>query len=78
MHAVMASITSIHLPGRVGRYCSEPPLAFPRTEASKVANGGLGTACDASQHRQQAGATLGFVFAKLPYTSPYTHALVCV
>ena len=39
----MASITSIHLPGRVRRYCSEPPLAFPFTEAS---NGGLRTACE--------------------------------
>ena len=76
----MASITSslftyqCHLPGHVRRYCSEPLLAFPWTEASKLANGGS----DASQRGQQARATLGFVFAKLPYTSPYIHALVCV
>ena len=28
--------------------------------------------------RQQARATLGFILANLPYTSPYTDALVCV
>ena len=33
----MASVSSIHLPGRVHRYFSEPPLFFPWTEASKVA-----------------------------------------
>ena len=33
--------------GRVRRYCSEPPLAFPWTEVSKAANranGGSGSA----------------------------------
>ena len=66
-----SSYCSIHLPGRVRCYCSELLLAFPWTESSKVANGGLHTARDASQRRQQARA-------KLPYTSPYTHTLVCV
>ena len=55
--------------GRAGRYSSEPPPAFPWTEAFIIvasrADGGLSTTCNTSQHRQQA------VFAKFPYTSSY-------
>ena len=45
--AVMASILIFTYQGRVRRYCSEPPLAFPWTEVSKAAqkaNGGVGSA----------------------------------
>ena len=43
----MASILIFTYQGRVRRYCSEPPLAFPWMEVSKAAqkaNGGLGGA----------------------------------
>ena len=68
--------------GRVWRYCSEPPLAFPWTEVSKAAqkaNGGSGSAEIPLSVGSKLELLLGaLVFAKFPYTSPYTHAFVHV
>ena len=74
----MESIINIQLQRMHPALLQQNSTRFSGTEASKVANGGLRNASDASQRRQQARATLSFVSAKLPYTSPYTHALVRV
>ena len=55
-------------------YCSETPLAFLRTEASKAglkAESGLNTTCDTSHPRQWARAAQSWPFAKLPHTFLY-------
>ena len=59
--------------GRVRRYCSEPPLAFPWTEVSKAtrkANGGSGSASDTSQRRQQARTTQSFCLCQISVYFP--------
>ena len=67
--------------GRVRQYCSEPPLAFPRTEVSKLLKRlTVGQAVPEIPLRISSKLELlrAFVFAKFPYTSAYTHAFVRV
>ena len=65
-----------------GRYCSEPPLAFPWTEVSKAAKR-LMMGRTVPQIPLSVGSKLelllrAFVFAQFSYTSLYTHAFVRV
>ena len=66
--------------GRVRRYCSEPPLAFPWTDVSKAAqkgNGGSGSAWDISQCRQQARTTSqSFCLCQISVYFP-VHSRIC-
>ena len=70
----MASILMFTYQGRVRRYYSEPPLAFPWMEVSKAAQKAV------PDIPLSAGSKLELlsVFAKFSYTSPYTHVFVRV
>ena len=63
--------------GRVRRYCSEPPLAFPRREVSKAAQKGqavpeIPLSISSKLELELLGA---FVVAKFPYP---VHSLICL
>ena len=68
--------------GRVRRYCSEPPLAFLRTEVSKAAQrltvGQAVPEIPLSIGSKLEQLKLLLRAFKFPYTSPYTHAFVRV